>query len=235
MKKESIELTRHNVTPAAFLAYVRTMIRRNDFSGIDPCDIDLDYFRNGNDQNFDNNHRCNPNGPVMREKSVSRPYEMQTYILDWDGSVYNLICEFTFDSEKTGHGYFYYLSSWYEDTEKDAAAAAAAIEYNRGRAAAAAIDQVSDQIDPETETLILSHGYSETETLILIMDKKTGNITRGYDHGRAVYFVKYDYAAEKWIDVCLDPDGIRAGLDASCFDHDAWIQYAYTPAAGIGK
>ena len=28
-------------------------------------------------------------------------------ILSFDGSMYNEICEFTFDDEKTGHGYYY--------------------------------------------------------------------------------------------------------------------------------
>ena len=35
------------------------------------------------------------------------PYDFQTYILNHDGSMYNEICEFTFDDEKTGHGYYY--------------------------------------------------------------------------------------------------------------------------------
>lgn len=34
-------------------------------------------------------------------------YDTQTYILNWDGSMYNEICEFTFDDKKTGHGYYY--------------------------------------------------------------------------------------------------------------------------------
>ena len=41
-------------------------------------------------------------------KSVN-PLRMicRLYILNWDGSMYNEICEFTFDDEKTGHGYYY--------------------------------------------------------------------------------------------------------------------------------
>ncbi|MDR1379646.1 MAG: hypothetical protein LBJ36_11445, partial [Synergistaceae bacterium] len=35
------------------------------------------------------------------------PLDYQVYNLNWDGSSFNVICEFTFDSETRGHGYFY--------------------------------------------------------------------------------------------------------------------------------
>jgi hypothetical protein len=37
-------------------------------------------------------------------------YDYQTYVLNWDGSMYNEICEFTFDDEKRGHGYYYQVN-----------------------------------------------------------------------------------------------------------------------------
>lgn len=33
--------------------------------------------------------------------------DTQTYIRNFDGTFYNEICEFTFDTEKRGHGYYY--------------------------------------------------------------------------------------------------------------------------------
>ena len=56
VKKEELELTRHNVTPAQFLAYVRRQIRTHKLTAILPGDIDLDYFAAGNDLNFDIRH-----------------------------------------------------------------------------------------------------------------------------------------------------------------------------------
>lgn len=103
-----IELSRDNITPAQFLAYVRYMLKKKGIREY-ASDLDLDYFRRGNDLNFD--YRNNPEKPCKAEKSVSRPYEMQTYILNWDGSCYNEICEFDFDNEKTGHGYYYLINT----------------------------------------------------------------------------------------------------------------------------
>ena len=45
--------------------------------------------------------------PCRAETCRTFAYDFQTYILDHDGSMYNEICEFTFDDEKTGHGYYY--------------------------------------------------------------------------------------------------------------------------------
>ena len=108
MKIAEIELTRHNVTPAQFLAYVRAQLVRKGIRDL-ASDLDLDYFRRGNDLNF--YYHDDPEKPCRAEKNVSRPYEMQTYIANRDGSVYNEICEFEFDDEKTGHGYYYLLNA----------------------------------------------------------------------------------------------------------------------------
>ena len=223
MKKEELELTRHDVTPAAFLAYIRSMIKKHDITAIDPDDIDLKYFAAGNDLNFDVSGRKNPNAACQHERSVSKPYEMQTYFLDWDGSCFNEIIEFTFDDEKTGHGYFYLLSTMYTDEEAETAAAVA--EANKKAAAARAINQVSDMIDAETETAeIIADGQ---ETVILVIEKASGRVVRGFEKGREIYFVRYDYAAEKWINVIGTPATIIAGINADPFDHEKWIQYGY--------
>ena len=117
-RKEELELQRRNVTPAQFLAYVRQQIRKHNLTAVCAEDIDLAYFAKGGDIEFD--YHDIPGKPVKAEKSVSQPYKMQTYVLNWDGTVYNFIMEFDFDDEKTGHGYFYFINTWDEEEEKDA-------------------------------------------------------------------------------------------------------------------
>ena len=99
-----IEITRHNLTAAQFLAYVRARV---DAKGGRMCrsDLDLDYFKRGDDLNFDTKHEGDPELEGIHEKSVSKPYEMQTYIRYPNGATYNEICEW-FD----GTGYYYLVN-----------------------------------------------------------------------------------------------------------------------------
>jgi len=48
--------------------------------------------------------------PCKAETCRSFPYDLQTYILGWDGTCYNEICEFTFDDDMRGHGYYYQVN-----------------------------------------------------------------------------------------------------------------------------
>jgi hypothetical protein len=48
--------------------------------------------------------------PCKAEKFCQFACNYQTYVLNFDGSCYNEICEFTFDDDKTGHGYYYQLN-----------------------------------------------------------------------------------------------------------------------------
>lgn len=45
--------------------------------------------------------------PCKSETFRQFAYDYQCYVLNFDGSCYNEICEFTFDNDKTGHGYYY--------------------------------------------------------------------------------------------------------------------------------
>lgn len=116
-RTEQLELTRHNVTPAQFLAYVRQQIKKHNFNGISAIDINLNEFKRGGDIEFniDNTHLGPQHSAVHREVSVSKPYEAQTYVLNWDGTVYNHIMEFDFDDDKKGTGYFYYICTVEEE------------------------------------------------------------------------------------------------------------------------
>ena len=48
--------------------------------------------------------------PCRAEICRTFAYDYQTYILNHDGSMFNEICEFTFDDEKRGHGYYYQVN-----------------------------------------------------------------------------------------------------------------------------
>ena len=42
-------------------------------------------------------------------------YDCQTYILNFDGTCYNEICNFSFDTGNLGHGYYYQIKQMQED------------------------------------------------------------------------------------------------------------------------
>lgn len=48
--------------------------------------------------------------PCEAEVCRDLPYDCQTFVRGFDGACYNEICEFTFDDEKTGHGYYYQMN-----------------------------------------------------------------------------------------------------------------------------
>lgn len=132
-----IEITRHGITPKQFLTYVKKRVDNKGGQWV-RSDLDIEYFKAGNDLNFDIKKEDG-----STEKSISKPYEMQTYSKSKHG-IYNEICEFTFDDEKTGTGYYYLVNELYEiepDTVKrsDKKSSKAAIyakhgiKYNKGK------------------------------------------------------------------------------------------------------
>lgn len=98
-----LEFMRHDVTPAQFLAYLRQMQKKhpemaNDFSlGVFAAEGWSCSYNDGT-----------PNTkPCAAETVTDKPYEKQTYVMGFDGSVYNEIIEFQFWDEKIGTGYYY--------------------------------------------------------------------------------------------------------------------------------
>jgi len=55
--------------------------------------------------------------PCKAETCRQFPYDLQTYILNFDGSCYNEICEFHFYDDKRGYGYYYQAN---EDAKEQA-------------------------------------------------------------------------------------------------------------------
>jgi hypothetical protein len=52
------------------------------------------------------------NEPAKSELVKTLPYDLQTYVLNWDGTCFNETCEFTFDDDKRGWGYYYQANIW---------------------------------------------------------------------------------------------------------------------------
>lgn len=104
-----IEIARHNITPSQFLAYVRSRVDQKGGRYL-RSDLNLSYFKAGNDLNFDIKHDEGTPNAGLHERSISKPYEMQTYLRYPNGATYNEICEFEFWDDKTGNGYYYLLN-----------------------------------------------------------------------------------------------------------------------------
>ena len=121
--KRDVEVNRHNVTLASFLCTVRSACENKGMT----CNIDRDEFERPYSTNnvryfvkdgikyysFNHDRAVELDGQDAACKSeVCRtlPLDYQTYIQSWDGNVFNEICEFAFDNEKKGTGYYYQLA-----------------------------------------------------------------------------------------------------------------------------
>jgi len=114
-----IEITRNNVTPAKFFAEIRFALKQKgiyfglylkEFASPSHGGHNCNYrivddkkvsYLNGYKQEWPADY-----APCQAEILKELPYEYQSYILNFDGSYYNEICEFTFDDDKRGHGYY---------------------------------------------------------------------------------------------------------------------------------
>lgn len=157
----TVEIQRRNVTPAQFLAYVRRRLKATGGDAFCGC-LDLDYFAAGSEPNYDTERdgtHC---------ISHSKPYSMQTYICQ-DGRLYNEICEFEFDDEKTGHGYYYLIDAEAEPETAETATEAAEITTETTETT-----ETAPAAEPETET-------ETTERAAEINPMCTDCIRRGSD------------------------------------------------------
>ena len=187
MKREEMEIIRHNVTPAQFCAYVRHMIRKNGLTCVDALDIDLAYWANGGDYEF--NYSNIPGKPAQAERSISKPYEMQTYIRNWDGTVYNMIMEFNFWDEKTGTGYFYVLSDMEPKTCENAEKQT---ETEEAEKTVKTWDEMTEEtaenmctvlhINADTDTIAEEHVNVTWEQMLQIIEKETYETFGPFDY-----------------------------------------------------
>lgn len=116
-KTFELELMRRNVTPAQFLAYLRSMQKKHPEMG---NDFNLNMFKVDNGFTFDYTNALPGEKPCAAERSTDRPFEKQTYIMNFDGSCYNEIVEFQFETETTGYGYYYTVNVEVDDADREA-------------------------------------------------------------------------------------------------------------------
>ena len=119
----SIEIQRNNVTLSQFLAMIKYECKKKNIT----CNIEgtkefehpsyeynTSYFIKDDKQIYYNNgyrtERNKDKAPCKGETIRIKPLDYQTYILNFDGSLFNEICEFTFDNDKTGSGYYYQVN-----------------------------------------------------------------------------------------------------------------------------
>ena len=102
-----LELTRHNVTPSQFLSYVRSQCKKHDV----PFDLSLDDFARESDFNSRYNFGVPGFHGAFSEICQDLAYDKQTYILCYNGDVYNEIVEFQFWDDKRWFGYFYTIEA----------------------------------------------------------------------------------------------------------------------------
>jgi hypothetical protein len=125
-KNYTIEVTRNNVTPGEFLAYIRTILKNkginrncSTYTNYKPkelasgSELSTNYYVDKNDKK----HNISRDGTVsiwpkdndIIESVIYRdePYDKQTFTLNFDGSCYNEIIEFNFSDDKVGYGYYF--------------------------------------------------------------------------------------------------------------------------------
>jgi hypothetical protein len=119
MKTRFLKIERNNVTIAEFYTYIRARCKakgiehglpdRSEFEN-PSCPVNVRYVVTDGVKQYEydyGNHKLGETNACQSEILRRMPLDYQVYNLNWDGSSFNVICEFTFDSETRGHGYFY--------------------------------------------------------------------------------------------------------------------------------
>ena len=115
-----LEIQRNNITVRAFFTAIKASLKRK---GMDFLNVDLDSFEHtttNEDSRYHvkdgikyysyNFHTVQMDAETAAAQSEIyrvKPYDFQIYVKNFDGSGYNEICEFRFDDEKRGNGYYY--------------------------------------------------------------------------------------------------------------------------------
>ena len=116
-----VEMQRNDITLSQFFSQIKTECKKKglDFSlerdrkefENPPRLTNIHYYIKDDKQIYTNDgYRTeHPASEASCKSEIYRvkPLDYQSYQLNFDGSCYNEICEFTYDDEKTGHGYYY--------------------------------------------------------------------------------------------------------------------------------
>jgi hypothetical protein len=116
---KQVEVQRNNVTLNAFFAAIKSAcaikgmelnIDRDIFENT-KINEDSRYYIKDGVKHYSYNGFCTKQdveGAAAQEEIYkTKPLDFQSYVKNFDGSVYNEICEFSFDDEKRGHGYYF--------------------------------------------------------------------------------------------------------------------------------
>lgn len=110
--RNEIEIQVNNVTLAQFLSYVRNRCKKKNI----PVEI-MSAKEFANVEVASMGSLTKGHDDWKSDYWRTRPYNYQTCSIKKDGSSgFNEICEFEFDDDKTGHGYYYYID-WNKETE----------------------------------------------------------------------------------------------------------------------
>ena len=118
-----VEMQRNNVTLSQFFSQIKTECKkkglgfslerdRKEFEN--PPFLNNNYYYIKDDKQICINDGYKTEHPANEASCKSEiyrvePLDYQSYALNFDGSCHNEICEFTYDDEKTGHGYYYQI------------------------------------------------------------------------------------------------------------------------------
>ena len=119
----AIEIQRNNVTLNAFFKYIESECKKKAME----CMVDREIFENENinedyryyvkdgikhySHNGFNTKHDGKDAACQSEIYRTKPYDFQSYVKNFDGTFFNEICEFTFDDENKGSGYYYQASN----------------------------------------------------------------------------------------------------------------------------
>lgn len=122
MKKENnaVEISRSNITLARFLSTINRICKsKGDVFGFELSVEDFKNLGPSNERYFtvDGKIKYTSEGFTVTkdiddvacksEICKMKPLEYQCYFLNHDGTYFNEICEFTFDDNKKGSGYYF--------------------------------------------------------------------------------------------------------------------------------
>lgn len=122
--QREVEVTRTNVTVSEFFAAIKAACAKKGMEfGIDRDEFEKPTYPS-NDSYYTKDGKKyvrygdgeplreydGADASAQAETSRNKPYDYQAYIKNHDGSVFNEMCEFSFDDEKRGTGYYYQLN-----------------------------------------------------------------------------------------------------------------------------
>ncbi len=117
MKRIEVEIQRTNITVSQFISAVKQVLKKK---GIDYADIIGMTTKEFKEMPVDGLGEMNHSTETLEASFwYTKPCHYQTCYFEKSGVGTNEICEFEFDDDKKGNGYFYFLDVSEDDCEDD--------------------------------------------------------------------------------------------------------------------